>query len=86
MHKLSALKKELYSLPHPFVYYTYKMIFKKRFEENQKSRTRISSENENSLSGFDKYKCIYIHIPKAGGVSLAYDLFGNLGGGASPNI
>jgi len=32
-----------------------------------------------SLKGFDELKCIYIHIPKTGGVSINQRLFNNLG-------
>jgi hypothetical protein len=34
-----------------------------------------------SLEGFDKNKCIFVHIPKCAGVSINRALFGNLGGG-----
>ncbi len=34
-----------------------------------------------SLNAFDYYKCIFVHIPKAAGVSVNKSLFGNLGGG-----
>jgi len=33
-----------------------------------------------SLKGFDELKCIFVHIPKAAGVSVNRELFGNLGG------
>ncbi|GAF04945.1 sulfotransferase family 2 domain-containing protein [Saccharicrinis fermentans] len=34
-----------------------------------------------SLNAFDFYKCIFIHVPKAAGVSINKTLFGNLAGG-----
>jgi hypothetical protein len=34
-----------------------------------------------SLRAFDRNQCIFIHIPKTGGVSVAHSLFGNLAGG-----
>lgn len=34
-----------------------------------------------SLEGFDKHECIFVHIPKCAGISIAKSLFGNLGGG-----
>ena len=34
-----------------------------------------------SISAFDYYKCIFIHIPKSAGISINTTLFGNLGGG-----
>ncbi len=81
MRNLTGIRKLIYALPHPLLFYTYKLLYRRRFNDGQKRRTEIVLENENSLDGFDKYKCIFIHIPKAGGVSLAYELFGNLGGG-----
>jgi hypothetical protein len=33
-----------------------------------------------SLKGFDELECIFVHIPKAAGVSVNRELFGNLGG------
>ncbi|MBI9062161.1 MAG: sulfotransferase family 2 domain-containing protein [Marinilabiliaceae bacterium] len=34
-----------------------------------------------SCNAFDYYKCIFVHIPKAAGVSINKTLFGNLAGG-----
>ncbi|HYW75002.1 MAG TPA: sulfotransferase family protein [Gammaproteobacteria bacterium] len=34
-----------------------------------------------SFQGFDTRRCIFVHIPKAAGVSINRTLFGNLGGG-----
>lgn len=34
-----------------------------------------------SFNEFDYYKCIFIHIPKAAGISFNMSLFGNYGGG-----
>ncbi len=33
-----------------------------------------------SIRAFDYYKCIFIHVPKAAGISVSKTLFGNLGG------
>lgn len=33
-----------------------------------------------SLDAFDYYRCIFVHIPKAAGISVALTLFGNYGG------
>lgn len=33
-----------------------------------------------SLDSFDYYKCIFVHIPKAAGISVALTLFGNYAG------
>lgn len=37
-----------------------------------------------SLIPFDKHRCIFVHIPKAAGVSVSKKLFGCLGGGHPP--
>jgi hypothetical protein len=34
-----------------------------------------------SLRAFDEHRCIFVHIPKAAGISVAMALFGNLAGG-----
>ncbi|MFW8602418.1 sulfotransferase family 2 domain-containing protein [Desulfobacterota bacterium M19] len=81
MRNLSISKKLMFALPHPLLFYTYKFFCRRKFKGGQKRRTKIALDNENSLNGFDRYRCIFIHIPKAGGVSLASELFGNLGGG-----
>ncbi len=37
-----------------------------------------------SLVGFDRLRCIFVHIPKCAGISIARSLFGNLGAGHVP--
>lgn len=37
--------------------------------------------NYYSTNGYHKYKCIFVHIPKTAGVSIAKSIFGSLGGG-----
>jgi hypothetical protein len=39
-----------------------------------------------SLRPADQLKCIFIHIPKCAGISVARTLFGNLGGGHIPAV
>lgn len=34
-----------------------------------------------SLRGFDALRCVFVHVPKAGGMSVNQALFGNRGGG-----
>ena len=40
-----------------------------------------SGPGDYSLEGFDRLHCIYVHIPKAAGISINNALFGNYGGG-----
>jgi hypothetical protein len=40
-----------------------------------------NSAGEKSLKPFDDHRCIFVHIPKTGGVSVSKSLFGNLAGG-----
>jgi hypothetical protein len=47
-----------------------------RFENFQKGKT----SNRSSLAAFDYYQCIFIHIPKTGGISVNDALWGNPGG------
>lgn len=41
-------------------------------------RNRLSGRS--SIAAFDYYKCIYVHIPKTGGISVNDALWGNPGG------
>jgi len=50
--------------------------------KNRKDFKQMRSESGvYSLKGFDRLKCIYIHIPKAAGISINKALFDNYGGG-----
>ncbi|WP_340106368.1 sulfotransferase family 2 domain-containing protein [Rhodohalobacter sp. 8-1] len=58
------------------VYYQYShMRHRDHFREYRES------EGEYSLRGFDKHRCIFIHIPKTAGISVNKALFGDYGGG-----
>lgn len=51
---------------------------------NSRYYSKIEKNNPGvyySLNAFDYYKCIFVHIPKAAGVSVSTGLFGNYGGG-----
>jgi len=56
-------------------------------EKHETKRRAVSRIGEGanavtySLRGFDEHRCIFVHIPKAAGVSVAMALFGNLAGG-----
>src|SRR5262245_60897278 len=56
-------------------------------QKNQARRREVRTVGEGanavtySLRGFDQHRCIFVHIPKAAGISVAMALFGNLAGG-----
>lgn len=56
-----------------------------RKHEARRREVRTVGEGDNvvtySLRGFDEHRCIFVHIPKAAGISVAMALFGNLAGG-----
>lgn len=51
------------------------------WKNREKFERLRNKEGDYSLKGFDRLECIYIHIPKAAGVSINKALFGNYGGG-----
>ena len=51
-----------------------------RFRRYQELR-RTETPEGFSFAQFDRLRCIFVHIPKAAGVSISRSLFGNLGGG-----
>lgn len=57
----------------------YRIVRGKNYRKYQKLRKYVPvSSNEYSLEGFDRLKCIYVHIPKCAGVSLTKAIYGNL--------
>lgn len=52
----------------------------RKFREYQALRRRETATGY-SLKPYDDCRCIFVHIPKCAGVSVAGALFGNLGGG-----
>jgi len=50
--------------------------------KNKKSYNKIRNKDGHySLKGYDELECIFVHIPKAAGISINKALFGNYGGG-----
>jgi len=61
-----------------------KKLFEKQYNANkieELKKIRRLESNRYTLKSFDTYKCIFVHIPKAAGVSVVQSLFGNLGSG-----
>ena len=58
----------------------FRVLHPTRFGRLQRLRKTVSPSGY-SYSGFDRLQCIFVHIPKCAGVSIASSLFGNLGGG-----
>jgi hypothetical protein len=52
-----------------------------RLRASSRNITKRGARLHYSLDGFDRLRCIYIHIPKTGGESIASALFGNVGAG-----
>lgn len=68
------------NIPHDLRRTLFSIINKRRFDIFQSKRSVIS-DNGYTFEPFDRYSCIFIHIPKAAGVSVSKALFGNFAGG-----
>ena len=57
--------------------------FKRRRNDSKLyARDELNNPGEYySIKAFDYYECVFIHIPKAAGISVSKTLFGNLAGG-----
>lgn len=55
----------------------------RKIRQLKKRRTRTTAGGY-SLQGFDRYHCIFVHIPKCAGVSVCRSLFGDFGAGHYP--
>ncbi len=62
-------------LPHELRRGIYQLRFPAQIRRRQTLR---NSDAEYSLRGFDTRRCIFVHVPKTGGVSVAKSLFGHL--------
>ena len=69
-HLPYGTRRRIYRIVHPHAHTLF----------NQK-RTRMACGKVYSFMGFDQFQCIFVHIPRSAGVSVATSLFGNLGGG-----
>jgi hypothetical protein len=69
-------------LPHDLRRAIYSVAKRPHFELMQLKRQMMSEEY--SFKPFDESKTIFVHIPKAAGVSICKSLYGSLAGGHTP--
>ena len=72
--------KLINGLPHDARRRASSILNRDRFRTYQELR-RVETPDGFSFAQFDAFRCIFVHIPKAAGVSVSKSLFGNLGGG-----
>ena len=72
-----------YSLPYNVRRALFSGLNRDEYRRLQNQRT-IDTKDDYSYKPFDQYHCIFVHIPKAAGVSVCRSLFGNLAGGHTP--
>jgi hypothetical protein len=70
----------IWKLPYNLRYYFFKYKNLKGFKKKQSYRKIEGKGDNSSLKGFDDLKCIFVHIPKAAGISVNKALFGSLSG------
>jgi len=79
-----ALQESMMSLLWHFPYEQRRKLFKtfspKGYRHFQEMR-KFETDKGRSLKPFDDHQCIFVHITKCAGISIATSLFGNLGGG-----
>lgn len=69
-----------YSLPYSLRRFSYSILRNRDFRELQ-NRRNIDEDSSYSYKPFIEKKCIFVHIPKAAGVSVCQTLFNSLAGG-----
>ncbi len=75
------VRDAFYSLPHDTRRLLWRTLRPGKFAAAQSMR---NSEGEYSYRSFLDLGCIFVHIPKTGGISISRALFGNLAGGHAP--
>ena len=78
--RLLLRPKILYALPYDLRRGLYARLKKTKFERLQQKRERLQDDGY-TYKPYDDYRCIFVHIPKAAGMSICRSLFGNLAGG-----
>lgn len=84
-HQLKATLPILWTLPHDLRRSVFKNLFKKEYwkiisARNELEKSFTHHERQEliySISKFHEKKCIFVHIPKCAGISLAQTLFGH---------
>ncbi len=77
--EFGMLKNIFFDIFHVF-YFEIKNLCCREKTKRLNFRKRIVSSNETSLIGYDKLKCIFVHIPKTAGISITNAFFQNMGG------
>lgn len=71
-----------WGLPHEMRKNIFRLLLPKVYSSWQDLRKNDKTqEDDYSLAPFDRHKCIFVHIPKCAGLSVAQSLFGNRAGG-----
>lgn len=69
-----------YSLPWGMRRFIYSVV-RPRNAARLRYMRRLPESERYTLMPFDRYRCIFVHIPKTAGTSVSTTLFGNLSGG-----
>jgi hypothetical protein len=77
------IKNLIWLLPYNWRKSAFKILYR---EKSKRYRIKLKGEDVNgtSFTGFVKHSTIFVHIPKAAGLSVNRSLFGNNGGGHIP--
>lgn len=75
-----VLNNIFYLFPYNIRRKLYATVKNKKFKRIQNNRAIVQNSGY-SFKPFDQNQCIFVHIPKAAGVSICSSLFGNLAGG-----
>lgn len=76
----TALRRVYASLPYEFRRHMFRLRRPEIYQSWQAMRVGEDSDGY-SFAPFDRYRCIFIHVPKCAGVSVSKSLFGGLAGG-----
>jgi hypothetical protein len=76
------LNKYYWKLPYQFRSTIYRIIRREQFRDLRRLRNLDpETRRAKTLKPMIESQCIFVHIPKCAGISIAYTLFGNLAGG-----